>query len=130
MTASNRVRHCTQRPHSVMAAAFEDWKALLVVAIDVGTTYAMSFASTQNEIQAIREADSNADRVSGCPQPGKVPTGLLLQPDGTFDVFGFKARSRCNELVDSNPENQKTWMYFERFKQDLHNSKTVSWGAN
>ena len=105
-----------------------DEKKLLVIAIDVGTTYsgyAMSFASDIHTISAIREDTSNRDRLSGCQQTEKVPTALLLKPDGTFDSFGFKARRRYNEIVDSIPDSHSTWMYFERFKMDLHR-KSVS----
>ena len=129
---SNRViepSHAFENPCTMAASdSCVDEKRLLVIAIDVGTTYsgyAMSFASDKFTINAIREDTSNRDRLPGCQQTEKVPTALLLKPDGTFDSFGFKARRRYNEIVDSIPDGQNTWMYFERFKMNLH-SKPVS----
>ena len=115
-------------PRYTTMAAVCDLEELLVIAIDIGTTYsgyAMSFASEKLRIQVIREADSNPDRLSGCPQAGKVPTALLLKPDGSFHSFGFKALRDYDALVDENPDAQKKWMYFERFKMELH-TKSVS----
>eukprot|EP00118_Oscarella_pearsei_P014366 m.122707 g.122707 ORF g.122707 m.122707 type:complete len:572 (+) comp37797_c0_seq1:24-1739(+) len=100
---------------------------MLVVAIDVGTTYsgyAWSFADNKYMIQAIREVAPNPERVTSSIPTGKVPTALLLKPDGTFHSFGHKALHYYNAELDE--DEQKEWIYFERFKMKLHRKSDLS----
>jgi len=100
----------------------------VVVAIDFGTTYsgyAFSFA---------RDARSAAGQTGGIHMmrrweggdPGvvnqKTPTTMLLTPGGEFHSFGFTARDFYHDL---DPTEANKWLYFEKFKMDLHQS-TVS----
>ena len=101
----------------------DSWKEVLVIAIDIGTThsgYAMSLSSDKYKIDTICENDPNADSAPGCAPRAKIPTALLLKPDGTFHSFGYKALRDYNSQLDENPEAEETWMYFDRFKMDLH----------
>ena len=112
----------------VLSPSLDSSKALLVIAIDIGTTYsgyAISFSSDPYKIDTICENDPNAQRISGSAPCGKIPTTLLLEPDGTFHSFGYQALSDYSNQIDDDPEAEKTWMYFDRFKMDLH-SKSVS----
>ena len=85
---------------------------LLVVAIDIGTTYsgyAMSFKSQKYVIHTIfNRTDKNTS---------KVPTALLLQPDGIFHSLGNEALLHYN-IIDEEELNK--WMYFSRFKMKFH----------
>ncbi len=49
----------------------------------------------------------------------KMPTSLLLDPDGNFHSFGFQAVSFYNDL---DVDESKKWNLFEKFKMNLHNS--------
>ena len=50
----------------------------------------------------------------------KSPTSLLLDPDGEFHSFGFRARDFYHDL---SPKEAKNWLYFDKFKMPLHNAK-------
>ena len=92
---------------------------LLVVAIDIGTTYsgyAMSFKSAKHTIHIIRSS-GDGNPVSSCATPNKVPTALLLKPDGSFHSFGYDA---LRHYIKIDEKEQKKWMYFSRFKMELH----------
>ena len=52
----------------------------------------------------------------------KTPTTILLTPNGEFHSFGFTARDFYHDL---DPSEAARWLYFEKFKMDLHHS-TVS----
>jgi hypothetical protein len=95
----------------------------VVVAIDFGTTYsgyAFSFA---------RDARTAAGQAGGIHMmrrweggdPGvvnqKTPTTILLTPNGEFHSFGFTARDFYHDL---DPTEAGKWLYFEKFKMDLH----------
>ena len=88
-------------------------EALLVIAIDIGTTYsgyAMSFKDDEYVVHAIhRHGESDL--------PSKVPTALLLQPDGIFHSLGDEAL-RHYKIIDEEELNK--WMYFSRFKMKFH----------
>eukprot|EP00118_Oscarella_pearsei_P014368 m.122740 g.122740 ORF g.122740 m.122740 type:complete len:581 (+) comp37797_c0_seq11:1208-2950(+) len=102
----------------------------IVVAFDIGTTYsgyAWSFATGKYQIHAMREANPAIGQISSSNPPGKVPTVLLLHPDGKFHSFGHKAISNFG-LIDEQAE----WLYFKRFKMELHNlsRNTMATAAN
>ena len=52
----------------------------------------------------------------------KSPTTLLLDPDGEFHSFGFTARDFYHDL---SPREARNWLYFDKFKMALHNSKVT-----
>ena len=49
----------------------------------------------------------------------KIPTSILLSPDGHFHSFGYAARDYYHDL---DPKQAPKWMFFDRFKMLLHNS--------
>ena len=91
-------------------------KEVVVVAIDFGTTYsgyAYSLMNTPDEIYLM-----NTGQVGQATN--KVPTTLLLNNHSAFHSFGFEARETYHDLdeVDS-----RKWLYFEKFKMELHSRK-------
>jgi len=53
----------------------------------------------------------------------KSPTTLLLDPRGEFHSFGFTARDYYHDL---SPREAKNWLYFDKFKMALHNTKVIN----
>ena len=98
---------------------------LVVVAVDFGTTfsgYAFSFvpsdprdASTAAPVHMMRRWEGGDPGVVN----QKTLTALLLTPEGQFEAFGFTARNLYHDL---DPADAQRWMYFDKFKMDLHNN--------
>ena len=96
---------------------------LVVVAIDFGTTYsgyAFSFAndarSATTQIHMMRRWEGGDPGVVN----QKTPTTILLTPSKQFHSFGFTARDFYHDL-DQAEANK--WLYFEKFKMNLHHCK-------
>ena len=88
----------------------------VVVAIDFGTTfsgYAFSFVHDPDSIHMMRKWEGGDPGVIN----QKTPTILMLTPDGEFHSFGFTARDFYHDM-DSAEAGK--WMYFEKFKMELH----------
>jgi hypothetical protein len=47
----------------------------------------------------------------------KIPTAILLSPEGDFHSFGYAARDFYH---DFDQKESVKWMYFEKFKMMLH----------
>ena len=50
----------------------------------------------------------------------KTPTCLLLNPDRSFNSFGYEAQDRYAELEEAEAGE---YYYFEHFKMILHNDQ-------
>ena len=50
----------------------------------------------------------------------KTPTCLLLNPDKSFNSFGYEAQDRFAELEDKETQE---YFYFEKFKMILHSDE-------
>ena len=96
---------------------------LMVAAIDFGSAYsgcAFSFKShfIKNPLEIY---------VMGIDQKGleslKVPTVLLLDPNGNFSAFGFEAEEKYTELIQDDPDAANNWYYFSRFKMQLYQNR-------
>ena len=88
----------------------------IVVAIDVGTAfsgYAMSSSRDKFTIYAMR-ADDPFEKGRLVDKETKIPTVLLLRPDGTFHSFGQDALAHYSMRLVK--DEQKSWHFFERFK--------------
>lgn len=112
---------CTHRvqPNS-FAATPKNQRSEAVVAIDFGTTYsgyAYALRSSPEEIHLMRrpEGGQAAGTVSY-----KIPTVLLLNEQGEFHSFGYEARETYHDL---DAEESRKWLYFEKFKMELHSRK-------
>ncbi|XP_041369199.1 uncharacterized protein LOC121383315 isoform X2 [Gigantopelta aegis] len=94
----------------------------VVVAIDFGTTYsgyALSFTRDPDNVHMMRNWEGGDPGVVN----QKIPTSILLTPEGEFDSFGFTARDRYHNLEHSEA---KKWLYFEKFKMILHHSSQLT----
>ena len=92
----------------------------IVVAIDFGTTYsgyAYAFRRKPDEIHLMRRKE--AGQVGGGPSH-KIPTILLMDEREQFHSFGYEARDTYNDMAENESRN---WLYFEKFKMELHSRK-------
>ena len=101
-------------PEIAEAERNSSWR--VVVAIDFGTTYsgyAFSFTRHPSRIYVMRRWQQ------GDPgqRDSKIPTALLLQPNGKFHSFGFDARNKYHSL---DHDQARHWLYFENFKTLLY----------
>ena len=97
----------------------EPHASVVVVAIDFGTTfsgYAFAFTRDPDSIHMMRKWEGGDPGVNN----QKIPTTLLLKPDGSFHSFGYGARDFYHDLEHSEA---KKWLYFEKFKMSLHSSE-------
>ena len=91
----------------------------MVAAIDFGTTYsgyAYSMVTSPDEIFLMARAQVGQYGAMN----HKIPTILLLDEYGTFHSFGFEAREAYHDLDEAE---SKRWLYFEKFKMELHSRK-------
>ena len=96
--------------------------ALLVAAIDFGTTYSGWACSFQHEfkLEPTKIKVKHWYTGSGSLMTEKTPTCALIKPDGkTLEAFGYEAENKYNELVENDEHNQ--YYFFKRFKMALHN---------
>ncbi|XP_062594009.1 heat shock 70 kDa protein 12B-like [Saccostrea cucullata] len=85
---------------------------ILVAAIDIGTTYSGYAYSFKDNWTKIKTSDwSNWN-----PMSHKAPTALLLNPDRTFNSFGYEAEKNYIDLLESG---DKDYYFFQRFKMIL-----------
>ncbi len=98
-------------------------KYVAVVAIDFGTTYsgyAYAFTSDPTRIQIM------GHRLCGHRKEGhglQQPTVLLLTNEGHFHSFGHEAQQYYLDMDEYDASN---WLYFEKFKMELHSRKVTS----
>lgn len=88
-----------------------------IAAIDFGTTfsgYAYSHRDEQDKVMM----NNNWGAQTG-QSLLKTPTAILFDGHGNFKAFGFEAEQQYSDLVENNEE--KSWMYFHRFKMTLKN---------
>ena len=94
---------------------------LITVAIDFGTTYSgFGFA----EANVLGESSIQVFRGWGRGQGFsfyKTPTCVLLNPEGSFCKFGHAAVETYTKALAKG--NNKDFIYFERFKLILYNTK-------
>ncbi|XP_060578570.1 heat shock 70 kDa protein 12A-like [Ruditapes philippinarum] len=90
---------------------------LLVTAIDFGTTYSGSvfcFKGYKNRILAGTQGFYQDDE--------RIPTVILLNPDQTFNSFGYEAQDTYSKLK----EEKAQYFYFEHFKMALYKNMESS----
>ncbi|XP_064601153.1 heat shock 70 kDa protein 12B-like [Liolophura sinensis] len=100
-------------------------KPLLVVAIDIGTTYSGYAFSFQHEFLADKlKITTNkvwSDGDNHLQTSYKTPTSALIDPDGDFHSFGYEAETKYSKLAKNKEE--KNWLLFRRFKMNLYKSE-------
>ncbi|XP_033119508.1 uncharacterized protein LOC117118871 isoform X2 [Anneissia japonica] len=93
----------------------------VVVAIDFGSTfsgYAYCFPINSEQIFMMRKWQGGDPGVRNA----KMPSTLLLTPEGDFHSFGYKARDFYHDM--EHKEAQK-WLYFDKFKMTLHANQNL-----
>ena len=91
----------------------------VVVAIDFGTTYsgyAYSLVTAPDDIFLMSRVQHGQYGATN----HKIPTILLLNDHRAFHSFGFEAREAYHDLDEME---SKKWLYFEKFKMELHSRK-------
>ncbi|KAF2367815.1 hypothetical protein FHG87_001435 [Trinorchestia longiramus] len=94
----------------------------VVVAIDFGTTYsgyAFSFTRDPDNVHMMKKWEGGDPGV----QNQKTPTIVLLDPDKRFHSLGFSARDHYHDL---DPKEANKWLYFDKFKMELHDDRSLS----
>lgn len=97
----------------------------LVVAIDFGTAcsgYAYASSLKPDDIHLMRRVDSTPK--DGGASHCKVPTALLLTELEDFVAFGYEAKELYSDMY---PEEQQRYLFFEKFKMDLHYTEVCAW---
>ena len=94
---------------------------LIVVAIDVGTTYsgyAFSFRNKPSEVIVVNWENHANDGFSH-----KAPSALLLNQTYKFVAFGFEAEERYSEIITREPTDQ--YLFVKNFKTELVNDRVI-----
>ena len=93
---------------------------IAVVAIDFGTTFsgfAFAFNNKDGEKSIHMNKEWGSDQGYSTM---KTPTCLLLNPDQSFNSFGYEAKDKFADLEE---EEARQYFYFESFKMILHNNE-------
>lgn len=101
---------------------------LLVAAIDFGTTFSGYAFSFRHEYDLNRlNIYANTSWIAGGAGlvSWKTPTTLLLNPDKSFNSFGYQAEEEYIGLLDNNEEDKDRYYYFKRFKMLLHEKEKL-----
>lgn len=96
---------------------------IAVVAIDFGTTFsgfAFAFNNKDGEKSVHMNKEWGTDQGYSTM---KTPTCLLLNPDKSFNSFGYEAQDRYADLEE---EEACQYFYFDSFKMILHNNENLN----
>lgn len=96
----------------------------VVLAIELGTTfsgYACSFKieHMSNPLAITIYNWSAEERIRHSEI--KVPSLMLLNPDQSFNCFGYQAQHTYSDLLDNDPEKAAEYYFVENFKMQLFN---------
>jgi len=92
-----------------------------VSAIDFGTTYSGYAFSSKDEFEKNPlKISANVNWNSGNMLSHKAPTAVLLNPDRSFNSFGYQAENNYSLIAGADDENENEFFYFHRFKMILH----------
>lgn len=89
---------------------------LIVAAIDIGTTYsgyAYSYRSDWTKIFVNKWEGSQLFT-------HKAPTALLLNPDKSFNSFGYEAEKTYADIAENEGRSCEEYYFFQRFKMMLN----------
>lgn len=93
-----------------------------MVAIDFGTSFS-GFAFAFNNEDGVKDIHLNKEwRTDQGDATMKAPSCLLLNPDKSFNSFGYEARDRFAELEE---EEARAYYFFEKFKMLLHKDEVI-----
>ncbi|XP_033730238.1 heat shock 70 kDa protein 12A-like [Pecten maximus] len=99
---------------------------LFVAAIDFGTTYSgYAFSSKDDFQKEPLKISANVWNAGGRNlMSHKAPTSLLLNPDKSFNSFGYEAENNFAQLSEDGEHHD--YYFFHHFKMVLHNNKTLN----
>lgn len=101
-----------------LASSASSCQYAAVVAIDFGTTYSgYAYALSAEQSANVRVMDPRYLGVKSSYSPAQQPTVLLLNEDEEFHSFGSEAQEFYRDLDE---EECLRWLYFEKFKMELH----------
>ncbi|CAG2195702.1 unnamed protein product [Mytilus edulis] len=105
----------------VLRMAEKDW--IVVTAIDLGTTFSGYAFSFRSEFQKDPLKISTNSWISEgvFNDEMKAPSILLLNPDQSFNSFGYRAQNNYKQLLLVDPEKAVKYYYVQDFKMQLHN---------
>ncbi|XP_062582494.1 heat shock 70 kDa protein 12A-like [Saccostrea cucullata] len=95
----------------------------LVAAFDFGTTYSGYAYSFKSDWAKVHMNKWEGGQLSSF----KAPTALLLNPDKSFNSFGFEAEKTYSEIATDGDEEGRTckeYYFFHRFKMMLKTTLT------
>lgn len=96
---------------------------LIVAAIDFGTTYSgYAYSFKSNWAKVFMNKWEGGQLTSH-----KAPTALLLNPDKSFNSFGYQAEKTYAEIAENDDDEGrscKEYYFFHRFKMMLKSSLT------
>ena len=96
-------------------------KNLIVVAIDVGTTYsgyAFSFRNKPSEVTVVNWENHASNGFSY-----KAPSVLLLNQTYQFVAFGYEAEKQYSDIITKEPTDQ--YLFVKNFKTELVNDRVI-----
>lgn len=96
---------------------------LLVAAIDFGTAYSGYAYSFRNDYK-LNPLNITTNQWTGegsQTMSPKAPSSVLLNPDKTFNSFGYKSEEEYSSLVENG--QHKDWYFFKRIKMQLLNGE-------
>ncbi|OWF39272.1 heat shock 70 kDa protein 12A-like [Mizuhopecten yessoensis] len=98
---------------------------LFVAAIDFGTTYSgYAFSAKDDFRKEPLKINANVWNAGARSlMSHKAPTALLLNPDKTFNSFGYEAENNFSQLAEEG--EHKDYYFFHRFKMFLYNNKNL-----
>ena len=95
----------------------------VVVGMDFGTTYrGYAFSLSCDELAFYSPQVWNSGH--GGMTSLRTPTSLLLNPDQTFNSFGFEAEDKFADLAAKNEHH--VFYFFQRFKMELHSKVLIN----
>lgn len=109
--------HCK---HLILINRPNGTDALVVAAIDFGTTYSGYAYTFKNEFEKDHlKIYTNQQWVDSETQfaSHKTSTSILFDAKGCFDSFGFEAENKYADLLSE--EEDEGWRFFKRFKMQL-----------
>ncbi|XP_052083861.1 heat shock 70 kDa protein 12A-like [Mytilus californianus] len=101
--------------------AEKDW--IVVTAIDLRTTfsgYAFSFRSEFKD-NPLKISTNSWISEGVFNDEMKAPSVLLLNPDQSFNSFGYRAQNNYKQLLLIDPEKAVKYYFVQDFKMQLHN---------
>lgn len=92
---------------------------LLVAAIDFGTAYSGYAYSFRNDykLDPLKITTNHWTGEGSQTMSQKAPSSVLLNPDKTFNSFGYRAEEEYSNLVENG--QHKDWYFFKKIKMRL-----------